>query len=434
MTAAIRPEAHGASLWHAVSRNRRDRPALHDEINVDLAIVGGGFAGLSTALHAAGKGLSVTVLEAEIIAWGATGRNAGFVVPNFAKMDPDSILAHLGPERGERLIDFAAASADLVFSLIKGHGIDCDAVQNGWIQPAHSPAAFEKVKSRASQWAQRGRPTVVLDRQEIEVLTGIRGYAGGWMDRSGGVLNPVAYAHGLADAAEKAGAKIFERTPVTSVDRVADGWKLKTPSGSVRAGKVLIATNAYGGSLNPMLQRTYIPLKVFQIATEPLPREIRTRLLPGGQGAGDTRRNLFTFRFDADNRLISGGMHILSAGADTRVPQTIWRRLTRHLDLPDLPPLAYGWSGMAAVEPDFLPHLLDLGPGLIAGRACNGRGIAMTTAMGKALADWAAGTEARDLPLPFAPPAPIPFHALLRHAPNALLGWSMLRDRLDETA
>jgi len=433
MNTAIRQEAHGASLWHAVSPNSRDRPALHDEINVDLAIVGGGFAGLSTALHAAENDISVAVLETEIIAWGATGRNAGFVVPNFAKMDPDNILAHLGPERGERLIDFAAGSADLVFGLIKRHGIDCDAVQNGWIQPAHSPAAFEKVKSRAGQWARRGRPAVTLDRQEIEALTGVRGYAGGWMDRSGGVLNPVAYANGLADAAEKADAKIFERTPVTSVDRVADGWSLKTPSGSVRAGKVLIATNAYGGSLNPLLQRTYIPLKVFQIATEPLSSEIRTRLLPGGQGAGDTRRNLFTFRFDADNRLISGSMHILSAGADTRVPQTIWRRLARHLDLPNLPPLAYSWSGMAAVEPDFLPHLLDLGPGLIAGRACNGRGIAMTTAMGKVLADWAAGIEARDLPLPLAPLAPIPFHAVLRHAPNMLLGWSMLRDRLDET-
>ncbi|TIT38028.1 MAG: FAD-binding oxidoreductase [Mesorhizobium sp.] len=434
MNAMVRQEAHGASLWHAVSRDRRERPALNGDLDVDLAIVGGGFSGLSTALHAAGKGLSVAVLEAEIIAWGATGRNAGFVVPNFAKMDPDGIVAHLGPNRGERLIDFAADSADLVFGLIRRHGIDCDAVQSGWIQPAHSPAALEKVKSRAGQWARRGRPVVTLDRQDVATLTGARGYLGGWMDRSGGVLNPVAYARGLADAAEKAGARIFEQARVTSIDRVADGWALKTPSGSVRAARVLIATNAYGGSLNPLLQRTYFPLKVFQIATAPLPLEIRKRLLPGGQGVGDTRRNLFTFRFDADNRLISGGMHILSAGADRRVPQTIWRRLAARLDLPDVPPLAYSWSGMAAVEPDFLPHLLDLGPGLIAGRACNGRGIAMTTAMGKVLADWAAGTDARELPLPFAPPAPIPFHALLRHAPNMLLGWSMLRDRMDETA
>ncbi|RJT30440.1 FAD-binding oxidoreductase [Mesorhizobium waimense] len=432
MNALVRQEAHGASLWHAASRNRRDRPALQRSLDVDLAIVGGGFSGLSTALHAAARGLSVAVLEAEIIAWGATGRNAGFVVPNFAKMDPVDINAHLGPERGERLIDFAAGSADLVFGLIKQHGIECDALRSGWIQPAHSPAAFEKVKSRASQWADRGRPTVALDSRETEALTGARGYAGGWMDRSGGVLNPVEYARGLADAAEKAGALICEHSLVTAIDRIADGWMVRTASGSVRAGKVLIATNAYGGPLNPTLQRTYFPLKVFQIATAPLPRDVRARLLPGGQGVGDTRRNLFTFRFDGENRLISGGMHVFGAGADARVPRTIRQRLARHLDLPEIPPLEYSWSGMAAVEPDFLPRLVDLGPGLIAGFACNGRGIAMTTAMGKVLADWAGGTELSDLPLPFAPPSPIPFHGLMRHAPNMLLAWSTLRDRLEQ--
>jgi glycine/D-amino acid oxidase-like deaminating enzyme len=432
MNAACRQQSRGVSLWHAVGRNRRERPALSGALDVDLAIVGGGFSGLSTALHAAEKGSSVAVLEAEIIAWGATGRNAGFVVPNFAKRDPDVILAQLGPERGERLVDFAAGSADLVFGLIKRHGIECDAIQSGWIQPAHSQAALDKTRSRAEQWARRGKPAVALDRREIEDLTGVHGYPGGWMDRSGGVLNPVEYARGLADAAEKAGARIFEHTRVTSIDRTADGWALKTASGSVRAGKVLIATNAYGGPLNRTLQRTYFPLKIFQIATAPLPREMRARLLPGGQGVGDTRRNLFTFRFDSENRLISGGMHILGPGSDARVPQAIWRRLARHLDLLEVPPLAYSWSGMAAVEPDFLPHLVDLGPGLIAGFACNGRGIAMTTAMGKVLADWAGGANPANLPLTFAPPSPIPFHGLMRHAPNMLLPLSMLRDRLDQ--
>jgi glycine/D-amino acid oxidase-like deaminating enzyme len=422
------------SLWHAVSRSARTRPTLEGAADVDLAIVGGGFSGLSAALHAAEQGLSVAVLEAEIIAWGATGRNAGFVVPNFAKRDPEDIIAELGPGRGGRLIDFAAASGDLVFDLITRHSIACDAERSGWIQPAHSPAAFEKTKSRAAQWAARGRPAVVLDKETIRQVTGADGYLGGWTDQSGGVLNPVAYARGLADAAEAAGAHIHERSPVTSIDRQGDAWSLTTPGGRVRAGKVVLATNAYGGALNPTLARTYFPLKVFQIATVPLPPSIRARLLPGNQCVSDTRRNLFTFRFDAANRLISGGMHIVSAGADERVPRTIHRRLARHLGLEDLPPLAYSWSGMAAVEPDFLPHLVDLAPGMIAGFACNGRGIAMTTGMGKVLSDWAAGVNAADLPIPFAPPAPIPFHSLLRHAPNALLPWSMLCDRIDERA
>jgi glycine/D-amino acid oxidase-like deaminating enzyme len=420
------------SLWHAVGRNRRQRPALGGTHDADLAIIGGGFSGLSAALHAAGQGLSVIVLEAEIVAWGASGRNAGFVVPNFAKMDPDDVTALLGTKRGERLIEFACGSGDLVFDLIKRHGIECEAEQSGWIQPAHSAAAFEKVQSRAGQWAKRGRPVAVLDRIAVEEATGAKGYFGGWTDRSGGLLNPVEYARGLADAAERAGARIFERSSVREITQEAGGYRLTTDKGVVRAAKVFVATNAYGQSLNPVLGRTYFPLRVFQIATEPLPREIRKRLVPGNQGVGDTRRNLFTFRFDAANRLITGGMHIFSPGAAERVPHAIHRRLAEKLELKHIPPIAYAWSGMAAVAPDFLPHLVDLGPGMIAGFACNGRGIALTTAMGRVIAEWASGVDARDLPIPFAPPRKIPFHGMMRHAPNALLPWSMWRDRLDE--
>jgi glycine/D-amino acid oxidase-like deaminating enzyme len=420
------------SLWHAVGRNRKDRPALDGAVDADLAIVGGGFSGLSAALHAAERGLSVVVLEAEIVAWGATGRNAGFVVPNFAKMDPDDITALLGPERGERLIEFACGSGDLVFDLIKRHRIACEGHQSGWIQPAHSAAAFEKIKSRAGQWAKRGRPADVLDSGDIEQATGAKGYFGGWTDRSGGVVNPVEYARGLADAAEAAGARIFERSPVTGIAPTENGYRLTTSRGSVQAGKVFVATNAYGQSLNPELARTYFPLRIFQIATEPLPSEVRKRLLPGNQCVSDTRRNLFTFRFDAANRLITGGMHIFSPGAATRVPRAIHRRLAEQLELPDIPPIAYGWSGMAAVAPDFLPHLVDLGPGMIAGFACNGRGIALTTAMGAVIADWAMGVDAKSLPIPFTPPKAIPLHGIMKHAPNALLPWSMLQDRMDE--
>ncbi|RDJ02888.1 NAD(P)/FAD-dependent oxidoreductase [Rhizobium grahamii] len=420
------------SLWHAIGGARRERPPVDGTVDADLAVIGGGFAGLSTALHAAEKGLSVIVLEAEIIAWGATGRNAGFVVPNFAKRDPDDIIAELGMERGEQLVRFASDSAKLVFDLIHRHAIDCQAHQSGWIQPAHSAAALAKVRSRAAQWARRGRPAVVMDAAETADVTGARGYAGSWTDCSGGLLDPVAYARGLADAAEAASARIFERSPVTAITHANDGYRLTTATGSVRAGKVFIATNAYGADLQPGLARTYIPLRVFQIATEPLPAEVRERLLPGNQSVSDTRRNLFTFRFDAENRLISGGMHIFSPGAATRVPRTIHRRLAEKLDLKAIPPIAHAWSGMAAVEPDFLPHLVDLGPGLIAGFACNGRGIALTTALGREIAAWACGTPGAALPIPFAPPSEIPFHGLVRHAPNMLLPWSILRDRLDE--
>lgn len=416
-----------ATLWHATAAPLAPFALAKGDSETDLLVIGAGFTGLSTALHAAEAGHRVTVLEAERIAWGASGRNAGFVVPNFAKVDPEAVLARLGPEKGAALNRFAAESADLVFDLIRRLGIDCAASQSGWIQPAHSEAALARTQARARQWRALGRPVDSLSADAIEALTGAKGYKGGWIDRSGGVLNPVGYARGLARAASGAGATLHENSPVIAL-RQDGGWLAATPQARIRAKRVILAMNAYPGGLFPGLSRSFLPLKVFQIATEPLPASARQRLLPGNQAVSDTRRNLFTFRFDAQNRLITGGMHILGLGADRRVPRAIHRRLARLLDLPDLPPLAYSWSGLASVMTDFLPAVIDLAPGLIAGFACNGRGIAMTTRLGQDLARWAEGAP---LSVPTRKLAPVALHAFARHAPQALLPWSILRDRMD---
>ena len=418
------------TLWHATARLHLAFPALTGAVEADLLVIGGGFAGLSTALHAAEAGLTVVLLEAERIAWGASGRNAGFVVPNFAKLDPDDVRAALG-QAGDRLIGMAAGSGDLVFDLIRRHGIDCDARQTGWIQPSHSDAAFAKARSRVRQWSALNRPVDLLDADAVTELSGVQGWRGGWIDRSGGVLNPVGYARGLARAAAAAGARVFEQSPVTGLHRKGQDWLATTTAGTAQARRVVMTTNAYVGPLWPALARSFFPLRVFQVATQPLPLSLRSRLLLQGQAVSDTRRNLFTFRFDAENRLISGGMHVLSLGAEARVPRAIHRRLAQMLDLADLPPLAFSWSGLASVMPDYLPRLVELGPGLVAGFACNGRGIAMSTAMGKELSDWANGKDLSALALPTKAATPIPFHALARLAPNALLPISMVRDRME---
>lgn len=420
-----------ATLWHATAAATARFPALHGNAEADLLVIGGGFAGLSCALHAAKAGLSVVLVEAHHIAWGASGRNAGFVVPNFAKVDPDGIHAALGHAAGARLVAMAAGSGDLVFDLIRQHQIACDGLQSGWIQPSHSAAAFAKAQSRVQQWSALHRPVTLLNRQQVQDMTGVAGWHGGWIDHSGGVLNPVAYARGLAQAAALAGVVICEQTPVSGLVRLGQDWQATTPAGTIRARRVVLATNAYVGQLWPNLARSFLPLQVFQIATEALPQSVRARLVPGGQSVSDSRRNLFTFRFDAQNRLISGGMHIVSPGSTRRVPRYIHRRLARMLDLPDLPPLAFSWSGLAAVTPDFLPRTIELAPNLIAGFACNGRGIAMTTAMGRELADWAAGKALADLAVPTRPATAIPLHALARLLPNLLLPLSITRDHID---
>ena len=422
--------AEPATLWHATAPALATFPALSGPVEADLLVVGGGFAGLSTALHVAEAGLSVVLLEAHRIAWGASGRNAGFVVPNFAKVDPDDVRRMLG-QKGERLVGMAAGSGDLVFDLIRRHGIDCDALQSGWIQPSHSPGALARAQSRMRQWAALGRPVELLDRAGVTALTGVDRWLGGWIDRSGGTINPVGYARGLARAARSVGAILHENSPATGLWREGGDWLATTPGGQVRARRVLLATNAYAGRLWPGLAQGFFPLRVFQVATEPLPAAMAPDLLPGRQAVSDSRRNLLTFRFDRDRRLITGGMHILSPGAEMRVPQAIHRRMARELGLRDLPPLAFVWSGMAAVMPDYLPRLVDLAPGLVAGFACNGRGIAMTTAMGRELALWAGGAALSDIAIPAARPKAIPYHGLARLAPNALLPVSMVRDAFD---
>lgn len=428
MTAIATTTRFGVPLWTATARPRAVRPALSGERRTAVAVVGGGFLGLSAALHLAESGRAVTLVEAGTIAAGASGRNAGFVVPNFAKVDPDAVVARLGPEAGERLLAATGASADLVFGLIRRLKIRCDARQAGWIQPAHAKVALPKLSKRARAWADRGRPAEWLKADELAATLGTAYSPGGWIDRSGGVVHPVDYAAGLAAAAEAAGAVVHERSPVTALERDGSGWTVVTARGRIGADAVVVATNAMG-ALDRRLARSFLPLTVHQIATEPLPASVRARLLPGDQCVSDTARDLFTFRFDAENRLITGGMAAWPFGAERRIPAAVHARAARLLGLPDLPPIAHAWTGVAAVMPDFLPHLFELAPGLLAGIGCNGRGIAVSTMIGKAIADHLCGHDG--IGLPFAAPIPIAGHRLARLAPYAFLPYARLGDALD---
>ncbi|HUG62739.1 MAG TPA: FAD-dependent oxidoreductase [Methylomirabilota bacterium] len=418
----------GVSLWQATANPRPDRPRLEGRRSVDVAVIGAGYFGLSAALALTEAGKAVAVVEAERVGWGASGRSAGFVVPNFAKVDPEEVIARLGSEAGERLLAATGASADLVFDLVRRHAIACDAHQSGWIQPAHAPNALPRLKARMEAWAGRGRPVAWLDRAAIAEMTGCRSYPGGWIDRSGGVLHPLNYTLGLADAAERAGATIHEDSPVSALERAGGQWTVVTAGGAIAADTVVLATNAYG-RLDGRLARSILPLTVYQIATEPLDPSVRARLLPGNQSVSDTARNLFTFRFDAANRLISGGMSALPFGAHRRAPRAIHRRMAGMLDFPDLPPIAFAWSGVAAVTPDFLPHLYEIAPGVVAGIGCNGRGIAVSTMLGRSLADRLLGLPSAGPPM--GPPEPFAMHTLARFAPHAFLPYGTIRDRLD---
>jgi glycine/D-amino acid oxidase-like deaminating enzyme len=417
------------SLWTATAPPLTPTPPLEVSARADVCVIGGGYAGLSTALHLAERGIRTIVLEAREPGWGGSGRNGGQVIPGL-KFDPDELDAMFGPDRGPRLVDFAGGAADAVFDLIARHGMDVPHARTGWIQGAHSPATVELVKRRAGQWERRGAPVAFLDKAETDRHLGTAQYLGGWIDRRGGAVQPLAYARGFVKAALAAGAAIHGDSPATGLERRDGQWIVTTRAGpSVTADKVVLCTNAYGGDLWPGLKRTVIAPNSYQIATQPLSDNVRKSILPFGQVSSDARRLLVYFRLDHEGRLLVGGRGPLREP----VGEEDWRHLEAMLPrlFPQAQgtPIAYRWCGRVAITRDFLPHLHEPAPGLLVDIGCMGRGIALQTAMGRAMAAYVASGNPDALPLPLTPVRPLPFYGLSNVVAAAFIAWYRFLDR-----
>ena len=418
-----------SALWASTAAPPPETPPLTQDRRAGVCVIGGGFTGLSTALHLAEAGVETVVLEAEHPGFGASGRNHGQVVPSYSRHTPDQIVARFGKERGEALNQWVHDSCRLVFDLIRKHGIDCDAVQNGWLMPAHSEERLAGVRARYDQWAARGAPVELLDRAQTEAITGSTYYIATWLHRSGGNIQPLSYARGLARAAANAGAAIHAATPALAVERAGTNWRVKTARGTVTADKVVFATNAYGGGLWPSLAKSIVPVRLFQTATHPLSDNIARSILPDGHSISDARRVLWAFRKDRYGRLVVGGAPVFTHN----VRQSVGRMVADHIGAvyPQVGEvrLEHIWDGRVAVTPDRLPRLHELAEGVYAGLGYSGRGIAMATGMGKVLAARAAGTPMEALPVPATPMQPLPMHALSIPIARLTIGWQRWQDR-----
>jgi glycine/D-amino acid oxidase-like deaminating enzyme len=417
------------SLWAATAQPAIATPALRGAAHVDVAIVGGGYTGLSTALHLAEEGARVCVLEASEPGWGASGRNGGQVIPGL-KYDPDDLVKKFGAERADPLIATIAQAADNVFDLIARHGIDCQATRQGWIQPAHSPKMLEALARRARQWEKRGAPVSMLDRRAIVERVGTQAFLGGWIDRRAGSIQPLSYVRGLVRAALRLGVAIHGNTLVTKLERDGARWCLSSAHGTVTADRVVIATNGYTGGLWPRLQETVIAANSFIVATRPLPPHLADTILPGGEVGSDSRRLLLYFRKDAEQRFVLGGR---GPFAEPRSPDD-WRHLERSVALlfPQLKGVEYEyrWAGRVAITRDFMPHVHEPAPGVTIALGYNGRGIAMATTMGQCLAQRLAHPGAAPFPFPISAIQPIPLHGLQRFYIAAGVAWYRLLDRM----
>lgn len=389
-----------------------DTVPLNGDVRADVAIVGGGYTGLSAALHLAKRGLKAVVLEAGPVGFGGAGRNVGLVNAGMWVM-PDELPNVLGPVHGDRLLKLLGDAPAAVFDIVKTYDIACELRTEGTLHCGVGASGLEELKAREAQWQARGAPVRLLDAAETAEKVGSNAYSGALLDLRAGTIQPLAYVRGLAHAALKEGAAIHTQSPVTRVEQAGNAWQAFTDQGSVTAPWVIMATDAYTQGPWEIIRREQVHLPYFNLATEPLPQDIRSTILPGGEGAWDTVEVLSSFRMDARGRLVFG-----SVGALKGVGHGIhrdWALRALHRLFPQIGKVTFEaeWYGQIGMTDDNLPRFHKFADRVIGISGYNGRGIAPGTVMGRTLAELIAGEKGEDdLPLPVTAPQEAKMRAL----------------------
>ena len=387
------------SIWNTTAVETEPSQNSAVEGQVDVAIVGGGFTGLSTALHCVERGLSCHVLEASQIGFGGSGRNVG-LVNAAAWLPPQDVRKILGEDDGDRFISHFSRAPDYVFSLIEKYQIQCNATQTGTFHAADGPVGFADLVSRKAEWDRLGEPVDLLSRDEAESYIGSSAFYGALLDRRAGTINPMGYCRGLARVAIAAGALISIGARAKKLQQETGLWRVTTNKGTLMARHVVLGTNAYTDDLWPGLKYSFTKINYFQLATSPLGDRIK-HILPQQQGLWDTGKIMFSLRRDDSERLIIGSMGNVMGNQSGGVSHRWAQKKLAHL-FPELGRVDFdeAWQGQIAMTPDHLPHIHKLADNLYSPIGYNGRGITTGTVFGQALADLLTGDSEKKLPVP----------------------------------
>ena len=412
------------SLWAAVTPPGPDLPELIGTADADVVVIGGGFTGLSTALHLREAGVDVAIIEAMEPGWGASGRNNGQVIPTLSRPDPDDIVARHGAA-GERFVALLRDSASTLFDVARRYQIQAEQEQSGWVQPVHSPGRIKIAERRVRQWSKLGAPVELLSREQTRRMLGSDAWFGGFWNRSGGHINPLLLSRGLARAVLERGGRMFARSPAISFERRDGRWVVTTDKGQISGRALVVATNAYTAEFSKTLMlaiaHEVMPVLSWQMATQPLSETARQTIIPGRQAMSDTHGELYFVRYDARNRLVTGGAVIGPGDKAERLKIIVAERLKRLWPQIGKVEFDYVWNGYVGMTTDFLPRIHRLGPDAFGWTGCNGRAVALSIALGDELSKAVRGVPEPDLALPFSNPAPIVAHGLLRRLAPLML-------------
>ncbi|MEN2978504.1 FAD-binding oxidoreductase [Tistrella bauzanensis] len=397
------PEPHARSRYAAANLGRmRRRSPLDGDLVVDLCVIGGGLTGLSAALDAAERGMRVALIEARRVGWGASGRNGGQVLSGFSS-GTDRLVAKVGEDTAREMWQMTVDALDLVRARIAAHGIDCDladGVLTAAVKPRHL-RDLEAEMARERRWGYDRSELIPADR--IRDHVGSARYVGGMLDHGAAHLDPLAYAIGLAGAAEAAGAQIFEETSATAIGRPATTspagpvgrFRVETQSGAITASHVVVAANAENGRLVPEVRHKVMPVGTYVLATEPLDPALAHRLLPGNVAVSDCNFVLDYFRLSGDRRMLFGGKVSYSG----RPPLNLERSMRRSMlaVFPELAtvPTSEVWGGVVDITHDRTPHFTEVVPGLIVLQGFSGHGLALTALAGRLAVEAMAGDRRR---------------------------------------
>lgn len=358
----------------------------------EVAVIGGGYTGVSAARTLARHGVDVTVFERETLGWGASTRNGGFVLPGF-KLGAGALVRKFGAERSRALFDASLASVRFLEELVADEGIGCDYARCGHVSLAYRPAHLRRLESAERLLRQAfGYATELVTRERLREEIGSSAYHGGLLDPQAGGIHPAKFFLGLAAAARRAGARLVEHAEVLGLEREAGGggFRVLTTRGRVHAREVLVATDGYSGAVHPELSRRVIPIGSYIIATAPLEQGLARELIPKNRVMSDTKNLLFYFRRSADHRMVFGGRASFTPTTTVESAQILAQGMRAVFPQLAAVPIEYSWSGTVGFTFDQLPHAGRLDGVHYALGYC-GHGVAMATYLGARVGDAIAG-------------------------------------------
>ena len=388
----IEPQPHTSSYYAATVNQQLDLQPLKGAQSTDICVVGGGFTGISTALHLVEKGYKVAVVEANKVGWGASGRNGGQMIGGIS--GEDRLAKPLG-EEGERILwDMRWAGHQIIRDRVSTYNIDCD-LKSGYADVAIKPRHVRALEAEYDYLQKNNFPHEysLLSKQETQDLLGTKAYMGALVNMGNGHLHPLNLCRGEAKAAMSLGATIYEQSPVLKIER-GEKAKVITEHGSVTADSVVIAGNAYH-FIEPKLRGRLFPVNSFIVASEPLSDDLVSQINPRDLAICDPNYILTYFRLSADKRLLFGG-RFTYFGSD---PEVIKKNLTPRL-LKIWPQLAntkfdFGWGGTIGVTANRVPQMGKLAPNIFYSQGYSGHGVNVTHLAGQIMAEAVGGTMER---------------------------------------